>query len=126
MKLNIKILICIALVAFLSSCNSEKYHLVKDNLYEDSDGKLYIKSEAKTGAMTVKDTMINAVFCKPCPEGKDGKLVVDARLEDYVDKASFKFVYADSISNFARYEDQNYVFIHTFMSDGGIVGVRPK
>jgi hypothetical protein len=105
---------------------SKKYRLIKDNLYSDGKGALYLKSRTREHFETGKwiDVWIKTVYCDTC-----GTLTEDGwkditELKDFVDTNTWQ--YDTSNGYWTEYIDKNYRYHHTHMADGGAISLESK
>lgn len=147
---QITLLIIIVLSQF--SCSGDKetgtestqYTLIRDNLYFDNSGNLYLKAvdrslveggTAMENEKHVKDRWLNVAYCET------GKLVFTGEnkkhlenkppngiteLRNIIDTATFCLVEIDSTENLTIYEDKNYWYYHHLMADGGTITLELK
>lgn len=102
------------------------YTLIRDNLYQDANGRLYLKSKTmehfESGDWV--DVWISHVYCDPCPA--DNGEEKDWELKDFVDVPTFHFSKSDSEQGADIYEDAYFTYFHKLMADGGTVTVWEK
>ena len=105
-----------------------EYTLIKDNLYSDDEGTLYLKSRTREHFETGKwiDVWIKTVYCDSCwTPTKDGWKDI-TELKDFVDINSFHLDTTDNEQGGDFYEDNNYRYFHKWMADGGTVSLMEK
>lgn len=115
---------------------SSPYRLIKDNLYIDQEGDLFLKTidrsaadsgDPKIDAKNTHDRWLNAVYCEPCTL-KAGLEIVPglAYLTDKIDTATFHHVAVDNEQGGDLYEDKNHRYYHKWMADGGTISLSVK
>lgn len=122
-----------------SSCNAPEpspYRLVKDNLYIDEEGDLFLKTvdrsaadsgDPKIDAQNTHDRWLNAIYCESCTLKTENEIVPGlAYLTDKVDTATFHHVSVDNKQGGDLYEDKNYRYYHKWMADGGTISLSVK
>lgn len=110
----------ILIILFFNSCNGqdksksveEKYTLIRDNLYEDSNGNLYFKTLDKSQNDTKIIRYLDVVYSEKF--GDDGV----KKMKDVVDKKTFIFDKHKKI-----YRDKNNQYIYKEMLDGGTISI---
>jgi hypothetical protein len=133
------LLICIFIALLFLSCNVPKeppYQFVKDNLYIDQKGDLFIKSIDRSAAdsgdpeLDAQNTHIrwlNVVYCEPCTlKTGDEEVPGLAYLTDKIDTATFRHVSVDNEQGGDLYEDKNHHYYHKWMADGGTISLWSK
>lgn len=111
-----------------SIATNSQYTLIKDNLYSDSEGSLYLKSKTREHFETGKwiDVWIKTVYCDSCWTPTDSGWTDITELKDFVDVNSFHLVTTDNQQGGDFYEDKNYVYFHKWMADGGTITLSVK
>lgn len=105
-----------------------EYTLIKDNLYSDDEGSLYLKSRTREHFETGKwiDVWIKTVYCDSCwTPTKDGWKDI-TELKDFVDINSFHLDTTYNGQGGDFYEDMNYRYFHKWMADGGTISLIEK
>lgn len=126
-----KYLICLPVILFLACTNTTgkeyaKNKLIRDNLYADSEGNLYLKSRTREHFETGKwiDVWIKTVYCDTCWTPTENGMKNITELKDFVDINTWQ--YDKSNENWTEYIDKNYRYHHTHMADGGTISLEPK
>lgn len=147
---QISILIIFVFSQFSCSGNKEtasessQYTLIRDNLYFDNSGNLYLKTvdrslaEGGTAAENekqVKDRWLNIAYCETCKllfTGESKKQIDNkppdgmTELRSVIDTATFRLAESNSTENLTIYEDENYWYYHHIMADGGTITLALK
>lgn len=101
------------------------YTLIRDNLYQDSQGRLFLKSKTmehfESGDWIA--VWISHVYCDPCPTPDSDK---EWELKDFVDTETFHHSKTDNSQGADIYLDRNFTYFHKWMADGGTVTVFRK
>ena len=123
---------------------SDQYILIRDNLYHDESGNLYLKvvdrsfAEGGTAAENekrIKDRWLNVVYCDTCKlrfTDEETKQTSNKQpdgmteLLNVVDTATFRLTEIYSTENLTIYEDKNYAYYHHVMLDGGVISLGEK
>jgi hypothetical protein len=107
----------------VSNDNKEGYKLIRDNLYSDSEGTLYLRSRTREYFESGKwiDFWIKTVYCDSCwtPAKNGWKDITE--LKDFVDLNSFHLDTTNNVQGGDFYEDNNYTYFHKFIADGGTI-----
>lgn len=130
-----RLVLPILLLLVATTCTSEKtkisisetissgdntYRLVKDNLYIDPSGQLYLKTySVEEGTGEKEAVWIVTVFCKGCWTATEQGWKDITTLNDFVDTTTFHHSYTDTIQGGDVYKDKNYSYFHKWMADGG-------
>ncbi len=104
-----------------------EYRLIRDDLYSDGKGDLYLKSvnnEDLEGG-TQYDVWLTSVWCDTCWISTDDGWI-DTKLKDFVDTNSFRFDSTDLERGGSIYVDKNYKYFHKWMADGGTISLIEK
>lgn len=127
-----RLLIYISFI-FLLSCsgqhvkdtieNYSKYTLIRDNLYSDKAGNLYLKSVNNEDVKNKYDVWLNTVFCDTCQVATEEGIEDITELKDVVDVKSFHLKSTDAEAGGVLYEDKNYLYFHKLMADGGTISL---
>lgn len=102
------------------------YTLIRDNLYQDANSRLYLKSKTMEHFESGEwiDVWISHVYCDPCPN--DQNVDKEWELKDFVDVGSFHLSKSDEEQGGDVYEDKAHTYFHKWMADGGTVTVWGK
>ena len=108
-----------------------KYTLVRDDLYSDSDGNLYLKSIDNEGFddkgnLCPKDAQLTNVFIDSITQTDNGFDYIDLKLKDIVDKETWRHDSTSKNGRFIYYSDKKNIFYHQTMADGGTISVLKK
>ncbi len=112
----------------INNANKIIYTLIKDNLYTDNEGNLYLRSKQREHFETGKwiDVWLKTVYCDSCwtPTKEGWKDITEHK--DFVDTNSFHLdtTWKQQLGNF--YEDKNYRYYHKYMADGGTISLWDK
>jgi hypothetical protein len=104
-----------------------KYVLIRDNLYHDNNGNLFLRSFNNEGAENGKEkyeVWLHTVYCDTCwtPSNDGWKDITELR--DFVDTATFHLDTTDLKEGIDIYKDKNYSYRHKWMADGGTISVH--
>jgi hypothetical protein len=121
-----KLLQLFPLLFFFACSSNNNYTLIKDNLYSDNKGNLYLKSSTNEnfdGGENI-EVWLKEVYCDTC-----GTLTQDGwknlkELKDVVDTNTWHF--DTSNGYWTEYTDRNYRYHHTHMADGGQIELKKK
>ena len=104
------------------------YTLIRDNLYADNEGRLYLRSRAQEYFETGKwiDVWIKTVYCDSCWTPIEGGWKDITELKDFVDINSFHLDRTDKEQGGDFYEDKKYRYFHKWMADGGTITLLKK
>lgn len=126
----------IAISCKQQATDDSTYRLIRDNLYVDTIGNLYLKTADVSLAETsdpeerkklTKIRWINVVYCDTCDMQDDnGKIDGMAYLKDVVDTNSFHFSSTDDEQDGDVYVDKNHSYFHKHMADGGTITLSKK
>ena len=107
---------------------SAEYSLIRDNLYTDNKGTLYLKSRIREHFETGKwiDVWIKTVYCDSCWTPTEDGWKDITELKDFVDINSFHLATTDNEQGGDFYEDKNYRYFHKWMADGGTISLIEK
>jgi hypothetical protein len=107
---------------------STNYSFIKDNLYSDSEGNLYLKSRTRENFETGKwiDVWLKTVYCDTCWTPTENGWTDITELKDFVDVNSFHLKKSDHEQGGDLYEDKNYLYFHKWMADGGTITLMEK
>ncbi len=118
-----KIYLFYILLIFTISCSDKKsgYALIRDNLYSDKGGNLYLKSENNEDLEngTKYDVWLKEVYCDTCGTPTENGLTDITELKDFVDPQTWR--YDTSNGYWTEYIDKKYRYHHTHMADGGTI-----
>ena len=105
---------------------STEYQLIRDNLYSDNGGNLYLKSRTRERFETGKwiDVWIKTVYCDSCWTPTEDGWKDITELKDFVDTSTW--VYDTTNGVWSEYTDKNYRYHHTHMADGGTISLTAK
>lgn len=111
-----------------STKTSTEYTFIKDNLYSDIEGTLYLKSRTREHFETGKwmDVWIKTVYCDSCWTPVEDGWEDITELKDFVDINSFHLDTTDHEQGGDLYEDKNYNYFHKWMIDGGTITLMEK
>ena len=136
-----KYLIFISLIFFFACSNNPEteqennlketpteYTLIKDNLYTDGEGNLYLKSRTQEYFKTGK--WIDVWLKRVCRDSswtptEDGWKDI-AELKELVDVSSFHLDTTDNEKGGDFYKDKNHTYFHKWMADGGTISLFEK
>ncbi len=95
--------------------------LIRDDLYSDSTGNLYLKSENKEdiGNGKTHDVWLTEVYCETCEDDLH-------ELKDFVDVATFQYDSYLEQEDVRMYADKKYWYRHKLTADGGTISVEAK
>ncbi|VXB53098.1 conserved hypothetical protein [Flavobacterium sp. 9AF] len=110
----------------LIACNNSGYQFIRDNLYADANGNLYLKSLNNEDVENTYDIWIKEVFCDTCFVYKENGIDSITELKDIVDIKTFHFDSIDEITGVTIYADKNYSYLHKWMADGGTIVVMKR
>jgi len=104
-----------------------KYILIKDNLYHDNSGRLYLKSYDHPEDNSKKFIVwLTSIYCDTCFVQNENEVSNFLELKDCVDTATFHFDNRDFKQWADIYEDKNYSYFHKLMADGGTITLFEK
>ena len=134
MNLNIIYILLIASVGCSENKSTKQfldqkpeYSLIRDNLYIDTYGNLYLKAEnVEEGNLKDFDVWLSNVYLYLDGTAVLGKENENFELKDFVDTATFHLTIIDYNQGAAIYEDENYRITHKFMADGGTINLSKK
>ncbi len=147
-----KLIPSLVFVVGLTSCSgkkespldSTKYILIRDNLYSDKSGNLYLKAfdrslaeggTAEENEKFLLDRWLNVVYCDTCKlmfTNENPKQLANkppdrmTELRNVVDTATFRFGEIASTENVTIYQDKNYRYYHHVMLDGGTISLGER
>ncbi|TNE53960.1 MAG: hypothetical protein EP338_09375 [Bacteroidetes bacterium] len=100
-----------------------KYSLIRDNLYRDASGNLYLKSINKEDLEhgTKHDVWLTEVYCDTCWTATEQGWKDITVLRDFVDTASFHLDRSNQSEGGDFYRDKNHRYYHKWMADGGTI-----
>lgn len=103
-----------------------EYKLIKDNLYSDGKGNLYLKSRTREHFETGRwlDVWIKTIYCDTCWTPTEGGLKDISELKNFVDRDTWQ--YDTSNGYWTEYIDKSYRYHHTHMDDGGTISLESK
>ncbi|WP_018344647.1 hypothetical protein [Cytophaga aurantiaca] len=107
---------------------NSKYSLIKDNLYRDAEGNLYLKSvnNEDIDNHTKHDVWLKEVYCDTCwTPSEDGPTDI-TELKDFVDITTFHYDTTYENEGVVIYADKKYLYRHKIMADGGTITVEKK
>ena len=105
------------------------YELIKDDLYTDRSGNLYLKTINNedfddNGNLFPKDAWLKTVYCDSCWTPTESGWEDITELKDFVDTLTWRY---DTSSNYwTEYTDKKYRYHHTHMADGGTISLMKK
>lgn len=113
-----------------------QYKLIRDNLYFDNEGNIYLKtidrssadsgSPEKNKALTY-DRWLYVAYCDTCTLIYPDETIEGlTELKNIVDTATFKLEFTDNKQGADIYEDKNYRYFHKWMADGGTITLMEK
>lgn len=111
---------------FLFACSNNPYTLIKDNLYTDNKGNLFLQSKTLEHFDSGKeiDVWLKAVYCDTCGTLTQEGWMNEKELKDLVDIDTWHF--DTSNGYWTEYTDKNYRYHHTHMADGGQIVLMKK
>lgn len=107
------------------------YQLIRDNLYVDESGGLYLKAVNnedfdQEGNLHPKTVWLTTVYCDSCwTPTKEGWEDI-TELKDFVDTATFHLDTTENEQGADIYADKNHRFFHKWMADGGTITLIGK
>ena len=107
------------LLLVITACSDGVHTLIRDDLYSDKNGNLYLKSENKEDVENKKDVWLTEVFCETCEDDLH-------ELKDFVDVATFQYDSYLEQEDVRMYADKKYWYRHKRMADGGTISVEAK
>lgn len=109
------------------SAQSEPSHsehtLIRDNLYTDQEGNLYLKSVNNEDIHHKYDVWIETVYCDTCFTPTEDGFKDITTLKDFVDPTTFHLDSTDGKQGGHFYKDKNHRYFHKWMADGGTITV---
>lgn len=101
------------------------YRLIRDNLYIDTMGNLFLKSRIQEhfDSGDWVPVWINTVYCDTYWTPTENGWTGITELKDFVDTSTFFLdsTQLDTRGNF--YKDKNFNYFHSWMADGGAITV---
>ncbi len=107
---------------FLFGCsnyNDLGYKVIRDNLYSDEKGYLYLKSENNEDIDSVYVVWLTTVYCQECRSKTESSSNFEMELHEIIDLESFHLDSIDGENEVTFYSDKNYKYRHKRMADGG-------
>lgn len=103
-----------------------KYTLIRDNLYRDDAGNLYLKAVNNEDIDHKYDVWLTEVYCDTCwTPSEDGPTDI-TELKDVVDISTFHYDTTYSNEGVVIYADKKYSYRHKLMADGGTITLEEK
>ena len=122
--------ILLAATIFFSYCNTieEKgvtYTLIRDNLYSDENGNLYLKFVNNEDIENGKthNVWLSTAYCDVCKPPKEKENIA---LKDIVDISTFHRDGYLEDEDVVIYADKKYRYRHKPMADGGQISLEEK
>lgn len=116
---------------FLIACTDQnltyqeikKYTHLKENLYADDAGNLYLKSVNNEDIDNKHNAWIHIAYCEHCHKHKENGW---RDLKELIDLPTFRLdtILAEELVYI--YSDKNYRYRHKLMADGGVISVEKK
>lgn len=102
------------------------YFLIRDNLYCDVDGNLYLRSVNNEDVEKKHEVWLKTVYCDTCWTPSEEGWTGVTELKDFVDTATFHLDTTDMNSGVDIYADKNHRYRHKWMADGGTISIVEK
>jgi hypothetical protein len=103
--------------------SNSKYTLIRDNLYYDDEGNLYLKSINNETVLDKHEVWLKTVYCDTCwTSTRDGWKDI-TELKDFVDTATFHLDTTDLKRGADIYKDKRRRYLHKWMADGGEISI---
>jgi hypothetical protein len=110
----------------ITACSDGMHTLIRDDLFSDKNGNLYLKSVNNEDVENKKDVWLTDVYCdtcwKPAHDGLNGMM----KLNNFVDIETFHFDSYLEQEDVMIYADKKYRYRHKRMADGGVISVQAK
>ena len=99
-----------------------KYTLIRDNLYRDDAGNLYLKAvnHEDIDHGTTYNVWLTTVYCDTCTWEHTSEL------KDFVDVSTFHYDTTYENEGVVIYADKKYSYRHKLMADGGTITLEKK
>lgn len=112
-----------------TSEGDENYKLIKDDLYIDNEGYLYLRAVNnedydEQGNLFPKDVWLSTVYCDSCWTPTENGWTDITKLNDFVDAKTWR--YDTSNGYWTEYVDYQYRYHHTHMADGGTISITKR
>jgi hypothetical protein len=121
----LKYLTCLILLFVFGACSvlgDSKHTFIKDNLYQDDLGNLYLKSRSNEEGAKPSDVWVDYGLCENCTYKNE-----KTSLKDFIDLETFKKDSSSFIDlEINYYSDKNYYYQEIIMADGGHVSITKK
>ena len=108
-----------------------EYHLIRDNLYYDAQGNLYLKStdvssaDSRDPEVNWKNTKIRWLSNMFCDTIQSSEGMGDwVELRSVIDTATFRLKEKDAKQGADWYVDKKHLYFHKWMADGGTISLR--
>ena len=114
---------------FLFGCsnyNDLEYKIIRDNLYSDKKGHLYLKSENNEDIDSVYVVWLKTVNCEDCRPKTENGFSLEKELHEIIDVESFHLDSIDGEHGVTFYSDKNYKYRHKWMADGGVLNAKKR
>lgn len=113
----------------LASAKSDvKYILIRDKLYHDGEGNLWLKSVNNEDLenRTTYVVWLNTVYCDTCWTPTEDGWKDITELKDFVDTSTFHHDTTYQDEGVDVYADKRYKYRHKWMADGGTISLDGK
>lgn len=103
-----------------------KYTLIRDNLYRDVEGNLFLKAVNNEDVDHKHDVWLKTVYCDTCGTPTEEGWENIPELKDVVDIPTFHYDTTYENQGVVIYADKKYSYRHKLMADGGTITLEAK